>query len=461
MPIFPGPVLFAGMAHAGHLNPLVAIADELSRRGVLELWFAAEEDARARVEQIPAARFVSYGETAVRVDTSVYSAITGAVRRTAGMVALARLVRGSHVERFFRHSLDQIDRIRPTLMVIDVLNIGALDAATVRGVPFILSVPFAVSGVYLRRLPWTYPTPTSGLPERMTAAQTLTSVAFRLRLQLAMVRSLDARALWRRRKAGLANVLSDPERYAAAAHAVFAYSVFGLEYPFDPPAHLHMLGAMVPDPPEPTGSELTAWLDAHPSVVYVCMGTMARLSAYQLRELADGLSGLGPDHHVLWKLPPDQRALLPAALPAHIRGQAWIPAQADVLGHPHVKAVVCHGGANIFHESVHFGQPVLVMPFWLDCYDIGARAADAGVGLTLDRPPRFSAAEVTAKVRRLVATDAFRRRSREWSGRLRRAGGVSRAADLIIQAARRDQDGTPEEFSKEGTTWTRSPHSAG
>jgi polyene glycosyltransferase len=322
MPISPGPMLFAGAAHAGHLNPLAAIAGELSRRGVRDLWFASEEAARTRIEQIAAARFVSYGETALRIDETVYSAMTGGPRTTAGMVALARLVRGTHVDRFFRHSLEQIDRIRPVLMVIDVLNIGALDAAMLRGVPFILSVPFAVSGVYLRRLPWRYPTPTSGLPERMTATQTLASMAFRLRLQLAMVRSLEAGALRRRRKAGLANVLSDPERYATAARAVFAYSVFGLEYPFDPPAHLHMLGPMMPDAPEPARSELTEWLDARRSVVYVCMGTMARLSADQVRELADGLSRLGPDHHVLWKLPPEQRALLPEALPAHIGRRA-------------------------------------------------------------------------------------------------------------------------------------------
>ena len=56
-------------------------------------------------------------------------------------------------------------------MVIDVMNLGALDAATTRNVPYVLSVPFPVSTAYLSRLPWNYPTPASGFPRRLTGAQ--------------------------------------------------------------------------------------------------------------------------------------------------------------------------------------------------------------------------------------------------------------------------------------------------
>ena len=72
------------------------------------------------------------------------------------------------------------------------------------------------------------------------------------------------------------------------------------------------------------------------------------------------------------------------------------------------------------------------MPFWLDCFDFAVRAIDSGVGLALDRPPAFSADEVALKLARLLAESSFRERAQYWGEQLRKAGGVSRAADLIV-----------------------------
>ncbi|MEV0233499.1 glycosyltransferase [Nonomuraea sp. NPDC050786] len=436
------PILFAGAAHSGLLNPILAIAGELSRRNAPDLHFASEEDARHQVNGAAVGSpvsFHSYGEKRVTVDGVMYDAMTRGPRTTAGTVALARVVRDRAVLRtFFQRTLEQIDQVRPRLMVIDNLNVGAIDAACVRRVPFVLSIAFPPSGVYLGRLPWSYPTPTSGLPRRMSGAQRLASVAFRLRLRAAMLRCADLTLARERRAHGIANVFADPERHSDDAVAVLTYSVFGLEYPFAAPPHLHLVGAVVP-PRESWadgGGELNDWLDRHESVVYVNMGTLIKLSAAQLRELAEALRRLGPGHQVLWKLPAGQRALLPAELPANVRTVEWVPAHFGVLTHPHVRAVVCHGGNNIFHESVYCGRPMLVLPFWLDCYDLAARAVDAGVGLALDRPPGFDAAEVAAKLLRLLSDDSYRRRSRRWGERLRQAGGVVRAADVVLRAAR-------------------------
>ena len=48
---------------------------------------------------------------------------------------------------------------------------------------------------------------------------------------------------------------------------------------------------------------MTDWLDQRPSVVYVCLGTLAKLSAAQLDAFAEALGRIGPEHQVLWKLP--------------------------------------------------------------------------------------------------------------------------------------------------------------
>ncbi|ROO60642.1 polyene glycosyltransferase [Micromonospora sp. Llam0] len=441
----PRPIMFASSSHSGQLNPLLTIAAEMSRRGEPDLWFSVDAEARHRVESATIGsplRYLPGADTPVRIDGELYAAMARGPRTTAGVAALARTMRTADATaQVYQRTLDHIDRVNPRLMVIDVMNLGALDAATTAGVPFVLSVPYPVSAVYLSRLPWNYPTPTSGLPRRLTGTQKLTNALFRVRLHLALLRAV-AGPTRRRRTLRLANASGDPAKHAVAAAAVFGYTVFGLEYPFPAPDHLHLLGAIVPTdvtgPGQPVG-ELTAWLDQHPSVVYVGLGTLATLSTAQLDAFAEALDRIGPRHRVLWKLPADQRAALTKPLPPHVRTEEWIPSQLAVLAHPHVRAFVCHGGANGFHEGVHFGQPMLLTPFWLDCYDIAARAVDAGVGLALDDPPTVDPDEVAGKLLRLLSEDGFRQRSRYWGEQSRRAGGAERAADLLRELADRDE----------------------
>ncbi len=444
-----GPILFASGANSGLINPLLAVMGELSRRGVDGLHVAADEPARYPVEAAATGSPISFHphtEQVAPLGEDTYRAMTRGPGTTDGVVALVRQFRNPAVtEALYRRTVELIDRLRPRLMVIDVLSVGALDAAQRRGVPYVLSVSCPPSTVFVRRLPRDYPTPLTGLPQRMSRRQQLSSLAFRARLAIAMLRTVDVKDARRRKAEGIVNPYGDIERYAADAVAVFSYTVLGLEYPFPTPPRLHLLGPALPPPADRPSGELADWLDSHESVVYVNMGTVAQLSAAQLGEIAAALGRIAGNHAVLWKLSDEQRALLPGVLPDGIRVTPWVPTQAEVLGHPHVRAVVCHGGNNLLHESIAYGQPVLVMPLWLDCYDLATRAVDAGVGLAVDRPPYFDADEIVGKVARLLVDDAFRRRSRHWAEQLRQAGGAARAADLIL--GRPEDSGTPKSTS--------------
>jgi polyene glycosyltransferase len=183
-----------------------------------------------------------------------------------------------------------------------------------------------------------------------------------------------------------------------------------------------------------SNDELSRWLDSHPSVIYVGLGTLVRLSHVQINALITAFKCLGPNHRILWKMPNARQALLSTGelLPTNLRIEHWIPSQLGVLAHPNVRVFITHGGGNGFHEGIYFGKPLLVMPFWLDCFDFAVRAIDSGVGLALDRPPAFSADEVALKLERLLAESSFRERAQYWGEQLRKAGGVSRAADLIM-----------------------------
>lgn len=434
-----GSILFASPEHPGELNPLLSIVLELADRGHTDLYVSSHEEARPRVEGKYPVEFLSTGPVRSSIDESVYAKMVRGPMTTAGMAALARrIMREEAAGAVYTATLRHIDQVKPRLMVIDALNPGAFDAALVRNIPYIVTIPYPASSFYQSRLPWRYPTPGSGLPERISGVKALKNVAYRLRLQAAMLSAVDRRSVKRRKAAGIRNVFGQPEKYGASARAVFAFSAFGIEFPFSAPDNLHMLGPMIPpvDPFGSQGGELADWLDAHESVVYVCLGTMAKLTTDQLTALAGALDRLGPRHRVLWKLPKEQRAQLPLGLGDHIRFEEWVPSQLAVLGHRNVRVFVTHGGGNGLHEGIYFGKPLVVTPFWLDCYDLAARAADAGVGLSLDRPPRFTADEVFGMLSRVLDEEQFTERSRYWSRQLRDAGGVGRAADLILEMAR-------------------------
>ncbi len=442
-----GTILFVSTAHAGQINPLLSIVGELSRRGVPGLWFASTDNRRSDIEGSATGspiHFVSCG-IADRIkdlieDPVVYAAVAqrGPMTTDSFLWAIRWMFDQERLTVEYQRILAHIDHVQPRLMVIDISTISALDAAMTRRIPFVLSVPSTPSGLFIERLPWDYPALGSGLPRQMSGAQKLANLWYRVRLQSVMVTRFPFFSFAGRRMAmGIANPFGSFARYSDAATAIFCYSVFGLEYPFPAPRHLHLLGAMVPSESpalQDSKDELSRWLDGRPSVIYVGLGTLVRLSAAQITALINAFKRLGPNHHILWKLADSQQALLPPSelLPTNLRIEHWIPSQLGVLAHPNVRVFLTHGGGNGFHEGIYFGKPLLVMPFWLDCFDFAVRAIDSRVGLALDRPPAFTAEEVAAKLERLLTDGSFHERAQYWGEQLRKAGGVSRAVDLIL-----------------------------
>jgi polyene glycosyltransferase len=442
-----GPILFACTGHAGQINSLLLIAGELSRRRVSGLWFAAADERHINIDGAingSPIHSISCGThdliEGLFKDPAFYAAFANHRPMTAKstLTLVSRLLDPARVTADYQQMLAHIDRVQPRLMVIDTTSLGAIDAAMKRRIPFVLSVPSALSSFFEGQLPWDYPVIGSGLPENMSAAQKLENLWYRLKLRTALLAEFVIFPLISPRKGmGVSYPFARVARYINHATAIFCYSVFGLEYPFPAPKHLHMLGTMVPDLSikRDDSDELLRWLDRHPSVIYVGLGTLMRLSKAQIAVLISAFDRLGPDHYILWKLSEAQQALLPRKeLPANVRIERWVPSQLDVLAHPNVRVFLTHGGGNGFHEGIYFGKPLMVMPFWLDCFDFGARAIDSGVGLALDRPPHFTADEVTKKLEQLLSNNGFRERAEHWGMQLRKAGGVSRAADLILSA---------------------------
>ncbi|MFD5159746.1 hypothetical protein ACFWMJ_17000 [Streptomyces hawaiiensis] len=131
-----------------------------------------------------------------------------------------------------------------------------------------------------------------------------------------------------------------------------------------------MLGAMVPATPQSEEDALTRWLDEQESVVHMEFGPISRLTRSRFASPGRLARRLEGRRSLLWKLP--------KAHPDQLSPDADLPADLAV----HTRT--------------------------------------------------FNAAEVTAKLNRVLTEDSFSERARHWAGRQHEADGVVRAADLLV-----------------------------
>lgn len=446
------PILFVSYAESGLINPLLVLAEELSRRGVEDLWFAADEKGRSDVEAIGVktpVEFASLGDvvsemSAVTWDDETYREVTQRSRFKAHRAVIKHsFAPQSRVEKYRRLEA-VVDEVKPALMVIESMCQFGYELAITKGIPFVLGVPFVPSNVLTSHVPFAksytpggFPVPHSGLPLDMTFRQRVANQLFRVRT-LGMFLTSSVRKVVEednriRTELGIAPEARQMMARIDHAEMVLCYSVPELDYPFPVPDKMRLVGTMVPPLPQaPDDGGLSDWLDAQDSVVYMGFGTITRLTREQVGALVEVARRLSDKHAVLWKLPEEQRHLLPAELPDNLRIEKWVPSQLDVLAHRSVKVFFTHAGGNGYHEGLYFGKPLVVRPLWVDCDDQAVRGQDFGVSLTLDRPETVDPDDVYDKLSRVLGDGAFRARAEYFGRLLRAAGGRGSAAELLL-----------------------------
>eukprot|EP00929_Paragymnodinium_shiwhaense_P010874 TRINITY_DN11590_c0_g2_i1.p1 TRINITY_DN11590_c0_g2~~TRINITY_DN11590_c0_g2_i1.p1 ORF type:complete len:416 (+),score=104.50 TRINITY_DN11590_c0_g2_i1:415-1662(+) len=147
--------------------------------------------------------------------------------------------------------------------------------------------------------------------------------------------------------------------------------------------------------------KIMAWLDEQhrngQKVLYVAFGsevkvqdTMADFMARSFKELTE--------FGILWasKRTPN------VTLPPNVYMTKFSPQRA-VLNHPAVVGFMSHGGGNSVAESLMFGKPLAIMPFFGDQMIVAASQVEAGVG-TVIRKDCEDTAELVGAIR-LIATD--------------------------------------------------------
>nr|XP_018901369.1 PREDICTED: UDP-glucuronosyltransferase 2B9-like [Bemisia tabaci]XP_018901370.1 PREDICTED: UDP-glucuronosyltransferase 2B9-like [Bemisia tabaci] len=129
---------------------------------------------------------------------------------------------------------------------------------------------------------------------------------------------------------------------------------------------------------------LQKWLDdAKTGVIYFSLGSNVRSKSLPENVLANFLRcfrELQPQgYRVLWKWELDGE--IPGQS-SNILAQKWIP-QESVLAHPEVKIFIMQGGLQSFQETVHYGTPIVGIPWFGDQEVNVNKIVDAEIGVRL------------------------------------------------------------------------------
>ncbi|KAG0622440.1 hypothetical protein M758_3G097800 [Ceratodon purpureus] len=115
-----------------------------------------------------------------------------------------------------------------------------------------------------------------------------------------------------------------------------------------------------------SGVDALQWLDRRPplSVVYICMGTVVRLTRSKVEELAAALEA--SEQSFLWIVSRGVKDLIPLGFEARTRENGlvvngWVP-QLRILQHSAIGGLVTHCGWNSVLESIMSGVPMAAWP---------------------------------------------------------------------------------------------------
>jgi MGT family glycosyltransferase len=391
-----GHAAFFSLPASGHVNPTLALVEELVSRGErVDYW--CTEPFRAVIERT-GARFCKAPPILERLET---------MDPFSGLLSLGEFIAEATLEVLppLRAALEAE---RPDYILHDTMTPWGRLLAQLLGLPSIATfASFAT-------VPEKTPLPPLPVLLMIPSPSHLLRNVMRLRRRAQLTRETARRFGVDELKLG--NVITNPE----ACNIVFTSERFQLS-PMD--ERFHFVGATLSEPPDPTFpfSELEG-----KRVIYASLGTVFNDTPAFFRAVvdtfdrADEVVVIGAGKRVdLGKLGPLPKN---AIVRAHV-------AQLEVLRR--ASLFITHGGMNSVSAGIVHSVPMLVKPQGADNFVIAKRLQALGAGRVLRqadlKPPRLR-----ALAEALMGDEGVKRSLSELSDSLRLAGGAKRAADIVI-----------------------------
>ncbi len=390
-------IFLGAFGQPGHAFPMLALGAELAGRGhavTFETWTRWREPVQAAgMTFLPAPEYPVFPTR--EQPLGPYEAVLHATRDSRpGLVAAA-----------------------PDVVVHDILTLAPALIAELESIPAATLVPHV------------YPVGAPGLPP----------YAFGARLP----RTAAGRALWRglerpvaaglrrgraelndvRHRLGLAPV--SRLHGGLSERLCLVATLPQLEYPRDWPAHVHVVGPLLWEPPSP--AVMAPAGDA--PLVLVAPSTAQDPSHRLLRAAVEGLSGEPVRVLATW----NRRTLsAPLRVGANTRLVEWLSYAATMPG---CALVIGHAGHGTMVRALAAGCPVLAVPHVGDMAENAARVDWAGAGVRLPWP-LLSPGTLRLATRLALSRPALAQRAAELGAWVAAHPGAARAADLVEGLAR-------------------------
>lgn len=409
---------FFSLPLLGHLNPMVALAKELERRGHEAMFFNIPElgdAARAR-----GCRFVEFG-----AKTCPLGSLTGGFARASRLSGkesdLAALsVSDRYAEAVFAEAGPVVAEAGLDVWVVDQYDYSTASLAAHFGKPL---VTLAVALV--RNYEEAAPTFSGELPPQDAAARERVRLGNEMLLELS--RPHRERVGRHREALGLG-----PFRYEDVWSKLAQISQQPEEFEFprqELPEYFHFTGPFIDEASHPAVSFPWERLDGRP-LVYVSLGTLK--SNYELlRTVCEAVDEL--DAQAVVSLGGEERGKkdrLPGdPLVVKFAPQLQVLARAD--------AMVTHAGMNSSLECLAYGVPMVAVPIAHDQFGIAARIEWSGVGVRL-QPEERTVERMSGAIGSVLGA-GYRDAAKRFQRLIRERNGLSRAADIVEQVAQTGQ----------------------
>ena len=404
----------------GHLNPLIALGQELTRRGHRATFFERPK-IRQRVEE------AGLGFVPICADRSMQSRKPQEPR--AGLWEELAMLRFNlqrvtqDVERYLRQTPGALQCAGVDALIVNEIALTGPTLAQMLRLPYFIvstSVPHKCGW---SDYPWYCGYRFMRSPVDIPARALLEVSATRVR---GPIRS----ALDRHRKsAGLEPVNTMQRSYPPLAQITQLPQC--LDFPENRlPENCHYTGPFVSR--DARASVEFPWerLDERP-IAYVSLGTTRNAQGKILRLVARACQGL--DLQLVISL----GGRLAPELFADLAGSPLVVSfapQLELL--QRARIVITHGGANTVFEALMEGKPMVAIPLAHDQPAIAARAARAGAARVLP-VMRLSAQRVRTAVAAVLADPAYRDAAVALQKQLRAARGTECAATILEAALQR------------------------
>jgi len=389
-------IFLGAFGDPGHAFPMLALGTRLVARGhdvTLETWRRWREHVEAAgMRFLPAPEYPVFppGDRPLQAHEAVVRA-AGETRARLG-------------------------ELRPHVLVHDILTLAPALAGELEGIPVATLIPHV------------YPVNETGFPPYALGAR-LPRTRLGRRLWRAFERPVEG-GLRRgreelnqtRARLGLAPV---DRLHGGLSERLCIVGTFPqLEYPRPWPAHVHVVGPLLWEPPyhdvEPPPGE--------GPLVLVAPSTAQDPEQRLLRAAVTGLGGERLRLLAPWNRRPPP---VPVRPEANTRLVEWISYSRTM---PRCALVICHAGHGTLARALACGVPVLTVPYGGDMAENAARADWAGVGVRL--PWRLlSPTTLRLVVRRALADRELAARARALGTWAAGHDGAARAAELVEAAA--------------------------